>query len=286
MDPAERNVAASQLADADVLLHVLQPVNEALLNAAPHLKLIQKIGVGVNTIDLVEAGRRDIFVANMPGSNSAAVAEMSLALLFSAMRNIVLLSEATSQGRANDLPEADTEAATEVLGKTVGLIGFGSIPRRLAPVLDALGATVIHTARSRHQHDVSEPVSMNELLRRSDIISLHIPATAETTGMIDADFLARAKPGVILVNTARGELIDEHALYESLVSGHVRCAALDVIRDEPARPDNPLLQLPNVIVTPHIAWLTRETMDRSIEIAYENCRRLRDGSEPLHSVKT
>jgi len=283
-DPEDEVNVRKHLANAEVLLHVLSPAHASLMDAAPNLRLIQKIGVGVNTIDLKEAKRRGILVANMPGTNSRAVAEMTLGLLLCAIRKIPVLDLAARAGKGWSLPADIVDDASEVHGKVVGLVGFGEVPRRLAPILKAMGADVLCTARQRVESPDATYVSFDELIRRSDIISLHIPLTVETHQLLDAVCLQKMKKGVVIVNTARGELINEEHMIESLASGHVRCAGLDVLNNEPVDSGRPLLALPNVVITPHVAWLTPETVDRSLAIAFENCRLLREGQTLLHQI--
>ena len=172
----------------------------------------------------------------------------------------------------------------ELNGRVVGLVGYGAVAAHLAPILHACGATVVYTARRAKPQVVGKPCSFDELLRVSDIISLHVPLTPETTRLMDAAAFARMKPGSVFINTARGGLVDVPALIVALQSGHLRAVGLDVFADEPIHTDNPLLTLDNVVVTPHIAWLTPETLERSCTIAFENCRRLRAGEPLLHRV--
>ena len=285
-DPEDDVGVRNHLANTEVLLHVLSPADATLLAAAPKLRLIQKIGVGVNTIDLKEAKRRGILVANMPGTNSRAVAEMALGLLLCAIRKIPIFDRAVRGGRGWSLPADIVDDASEVRGKVVGLVGFGEVPRRLAPILKAMGAKVICTSRRSVESPDAEFVSFDDLIRCSDIISLHVPLTAETHHMLDASRLKKMKRGVVIINTARGELINEQHLIEGLVSGHVRCAGLDVLDNEPVNPDHPLLTLPNVVLTPHVAWLTPETIERSLSVAIENCRLLKDGMTLLNQVSS
>src|SRR5262249_38606685 len=156
----------------------------------------------------------------------------------------------------------------------VGLVGFGAVARRLVPILQAIGAKIVYTSR-REAADAPIPFApIRELLPIVDVLSLHVPLTPETTGMIDAKALAAMKRGSVLINTARGPLVDEAALLEALRSVHLRAAGLDVFCREPAGADDPLLGLPNVVVTPHLAWLTTETLQRSLSVVAENCRRL------------
>jgi phosphoglycerate dehydrogenase-like enzyme len=284
VDEADEDQFRTHMAEAEVLLHVLKPVTAAVIGAAPNLRLIQKLGVGVNTIDLAAASARGVAVANMPGTNSAAVAEMALALMLGVLRRTVYFDALTraGQGWRPDLEVLDQTG--EIGGRTVGLVGLGASARRLAPVLTALGAEVIYTARSARPDAPWAFHPLPVLLERADIVSLHAPLTDETRGMISEAALARMKPGAILVNTARGDLVDEAALVRALTGGVLRGAGLDVFALEPTPFDNPLLALPNVLVAPHIAWLTPETLARSLVVARENCLRIQSGTPLLHHV--
>jgi phosphoglycerate dehydrogenase-like enzyme len=275
---------AREIADAQVLLHVLKPVTAQMVGGAPNLRLVQKLGVGVNTIDLDAARAAGVAVSNMPGTNSQAVAEMALALMLSVLRRLSYLDPLTrrGQGWAPDLDLID--GVGELCGRTVGFVGYGGSASRLGAALEALGARVIYTARSGKPDLPGRFVTLEEVLRHADIVSLHVPLTAQTQRMIDATALAAMKPGAILINTARGGLVDEAALVSALRSGHLRGAGLDVFDQEPVDPDNPLLGLPNVVVAPHQAWLTPETLDRSLAAAFENIRRLRAGEPLLNQV--
>ncbi len=284
VDEADKERFAAEMRDADVLLHVLEPVTAKVIAAAPNLKLIQKIGVGVNTIDLDAARAHGVAVANMPGTNSQAVAEMTLALMLATLRRIPLLDGAMRAGNGWSLDEATFDTAGEISGRTVGLVGYGEVPRRLAPVLAALGADVIYAARSEKPDAVGERRNLDAVLAESDIVSLHVPLTDDTAEMIDAAALARMKPGAVLVNTARGGLVDEDALVAALQSGRLAAAGLDAVAVEPAPAANLLFALDNVVVTPHIAWLTPETLARSLGIAFENCRRAGAGEPLLNQV--
>jgi phosphoglycerate dehydrogenase-like enzyme len=272
------------MVSAEVIWHLLEPVTAATMRGAPRLRLIQKIGVGVNTIDLDAAERRHIAVCNMPGTNSQAVAEMTLLLMLGALRRVTHRDAATRAGSGWTLPPALQDGYGEIRGRTVGLVGYGAVPRCLAPMLQAMGAKVVFTSRSPASDAVGSPRSLDALLAESDIVSLHLPLVSDTQQLIGADALARMKPGAILVNTARGGLVDEAALVVALRSGHLGAVGLDVFETEPAPSTNPLFELENVIVSPHLAWLTRETLDRSLVVAVENCLRLARGSELLHRV--
>ncbi len=264
---------ATALADTEVLLHVLEPVTAATFAAAPQLRLVQKLGTGVNTIDLDEARRRGVAVANMPGANAVAVAEHTVALLLAVLRRVPRFDAEVRDGRGWPLDATIPESLGEVAGRTVGLVGYGAIARRVEAIVSAMGATVVH-----HRRD---PASMplDELLRIADIVSIHVPLTDATRGLIGPAELALLPPGAVLINTGRGGVVDEAALVEALRARRLS-AGLDVFADEPLPPGSPFVALDNVVLTPHVAWLTFDTMVRCIELGVANARRLQHG-EPL-----
>jgi phosphoglycerate dehydrogenase-like enzyme len=272
------------LPEADVLWHVLKPATAAMMARAPKLRLIQKIGVGVNTIDLEAAKERGIAVCNLPGTNARAVAELTLALMLATVRRLPLFDAAMRDGSAWALDPTVQDNLGELGGRTVGLVGYGAVPRLLAPVLKALGCNLLYTARIPHADALGEFRSLKTLLAEVDILSLHVPLTSETRHLIDSAAIRRMRRGAVLINTARGELVDQAALTEALRDGHLAAAGLDVFVEEPPNPAELLLTLPNVVVTPHIGWLTTGTFDRSFALAAENCRRLAVGETLLHRV--
>ncbi|MEZ5560287.1 MAG: 2-hydroxyacid dehydrogenase [Pseudomonadales bacterium] len=272
------------LETADVLWHCLRPVDRQVLEAAPQLRLVQKIGVGVNTIDLQLAESRGIAVCNMPGTNSRAVAEQTLGLMLALLRQTVRFDADVRRGSGWSWDPMRQDGLGEIGGRTVGLVGFGSIPRILAPILKAMDARVLYTARSAKADTGCEFTDLDTLVAASDVLSLHVPLTAETERLMNRDRFARMRPGALLVNTARGGLVDETALLDALRSGHLGGAGLDVFAAEPTPPEHPLFALPNVVLSPHVAWLTGETLTRSLEVAAENCRRLSAGEALLHRV--
>lgn len=270
------------LENADVLLHVLHPVTAAMFSRAPNLKLVQKIGVGLDAIDLDAAAAQNIAVCNMPGTNTQAVVELTLGLMLSILRNIPELDHRLRTDAVWDLPPEAQGRFGEIAGKVVGLVGYGQVARRLAIVLDALGATVLVHGRQPCRPETGTFASKAELLERADIISLHIPGTPETHHWIDAFAIKGMKQGAIIINTARGTIIDEAALLDALASGHLAGAGLDVFESEPLRKGSPILTAPNLVVLPHVAWLTRETLKRSLQEATANIDRLRNG-RPLRN---
>lgn len=275
---------AAALPDAEAIWHVLRPLGAADIAAAPKLRLIQKIGVGVNTIDIEAAKSRGIAICNLPGTNSRAVAEMTLLLMLAALRKLSHFDAETRAGRGWQQPPELQDGLFELGGRTVGLVGYGAIPAILAPVLAALGCRILYTARAPKAEAAGEYRDLDALLAESDVVSLHIPETPETRGLIGAAALARMKRGAVLVNTARGGLVDQAALAEALRSGHLAAAGLDVFAAEPADPRDPLFAAPNLVVAPHVGWLTTGTFDRSFAIAAENVRRLEAGEALLHRV--
>ena len=272
------------LPDAEAIWHVLRPLAAEDMARAPKLRLVQKIGVGVNTIDLDAARARGIAVCNMPGSNAQAVAEMTLLLMLACLRRLTALDRAVRDGRGWALAPDFRENFGEIAGRIVGLVGIGTIPRRLIPPLLALGAAVIYTATGPKADTPARFVPLDDLLATADIVSLHVPLTEATRGMVGAAQLAQMKRGAILINTARGGLVDQAALVAALRSGHLGATGLDVFAEEPIAADDPLRGIGNAIVTPHLAWLTDGTLTRSLAIASENCRRLAAGETLLHRV--
>lgn len=256
------------LPDMEVLWHIIKPLTAEVIARARKLKLVQKIGSGVNTIAVDACKQRGIAVCNLPGSNSRAVAEMALLLMLACLRRLRELDAGARRPEGWPAAWALQDRFGELGGRTVGLIGYGAVPQILHRILDSLGARVLYWSRSNSN------AALASLLAQADIVSLHLPLTPETERMLDA---RRMKRGAILVNTARGGLVDEAALVEALKSGHLSAAGLDVFAAEPPTADSPLLQLPNVIATPHLAWLTQETLERSLGAALENVKRLKAG---------
>lgn len=275
---------ARAMLGAEVLWHVLKPCTAAMIAGAPKLRLIQKIGTGVNTIDLEAARARGIAVCNLPGTNAPAVAEMALALMLAALRRLPLLDWATRAGEGWRLDPALQDSFLELGGRSVGLVGYGAVPRHLAPILRAMGCRVLYTARAPRPDSPDTFKPLPDLLAESDVVSLHLPLTPETERLIDAAALARMKPGAVLVNTARGGLVDQPALVAALKAGRLGAAGLDVFAEEPVAAADPLFDVANLVVAPHVAWLTTGTFDRSFALAAENCRRLREGRPLLHRV--
>ena len=271
-----------ELPSAEVIWHVLRPLSASDLRQARRLRLVHKLGAGVNTIDVTAATSLGIAVANMPGANAPSVAEGTVLLMLAALRRLVELDRLTRSGEGWPTDSSLGETVRDIGSCTVGLVGYGNIARRVETIVAAMGAEVLHTSTRDDATDAWRPLP--KLLADSDIVSLHLPLTDATTRMLDADALATMKKDAVLVNTSRGPIVDEPALAEALRTGQLAAAGLDVYAKEPVPADNPLLRLPNVVVTPHVTWYTADTMRRYLTVAVDNCARLRDGYQLANVV--
>ena len=266
---------------AEVIWHVLRPLSASDLERAERCRLVHKLGAGVNTIDIDAASRLGIAVANMPGANAASVAEGTVLLMLAALRRLPQLDRATRAGAGWPSDPSLGETVRDIGGCTVGLVGYGNIAKRVETIVASMGAQVVHT--STRDDGSPDWRTLPDLLAGSDIVSLHLPLTPATTHLLDAAALARTKAGAVVVNTSRGPIIDENALAAALRDGRIAAAGLDVFAVEPVPADNPLLDLDNVVLTPHVSWYTVDTMRRYLAEAVDNCRRMRDG-EDLRNV--
>ena len=267
---------------ADVVWHVLRPLSGEDLRRGTRLRLVHKLGTGVNTVDVDAATELGIAVANMPGANAPSAAEGTVLLMLAAMRRLPELDRATRAGRGWPTDAGLGETVRDIGGCTVGLLGYGNIARRVEQIVAAMGARVLHT--STVDDGTSDWRPLPELLKESDIVSLHLPLTTQTDTLIDRAALNLMKPTALLINTSRGAIVDETALIDALRENRLAAAGLDVFATEPVDPDNPLLGLDNVVVTPHVVWHTVDTMRRYLAEAIDNCRLLRDGQDPVNVV--
>jgi D-3-phosphoglycerate dehydrogenase len=257
----EKLLAAVPEADA-ILVRSATTVDAEVLSAAPKLKIVARAGVGLDNVDVDAATERGVLVVNAPTSNIHSAAEHAVALLLSAARQI---PAADASLRAHTWKRSSF-SGTEIFGKTVGVVGLGRIGQLVAQRLAAFGAHIVaydpYVSAARAAQLGIELLSLDDLLGRADFISVHLPKTPETAGLIDKEALAKTKPGVIIVNAARGGLVDEAALADAITSGHVRAAGIDVYSKEPCT-DSPLFDLPQVVVTPHLGASTEEAQDRA-----------------------
>lgn len=274
-DRTAQEDAAARIGDAEVVFINKVRLTDEIFAACPNLKLVSILATGYNIVDLAAAKRRGITVCNVPGYSTRAVVQMTFALLLEVCQQVGLHSGAVHTGRWQTCPDFCfwDRPLIELDGKTMGIVGYGAIGSAVGTVAQALGMKLLVTAR--HEKPVPEGarfVSLPELLAQSDVVSLHCPQTAENARMIDAGALAQMKDGAILLNTARGGLLDEQAVADALRSGKLLAAGMDVVSAEPIRADNPLLTAPNCFLTPHIAWAPLETRRRLQAISAENLR--------------
>lgn len=274
-DRTAQEDAAARIGDAEVVFINKVRLTDEIFAACPNLKLVSILATGYNIVDLAAAKRRGITVCNVPGYSTRAVVQMTFALLLEICQEVGLHSGAVHTGRWQTCPDFCfwDRPLIELDGKTMGIVGYGAIGSAVGTVAQALGMKLLVTAR--HEKPVPEGarfVSLPELLAQSDVVSLHCPQTAENARMIDAGALAQMKDGAILLNTARGGLLDEQAVADALRSGKLLAAGMDVVSAEPIRADNPLLTAPNCFLTPHIAWAPLETRRRLQAISAENLR--------------
>ncbi|MBO0864422.1 MAG: phosphoglycerate dehydrogenase [Mycobacterium sp.] len=263
VDGPDREKLLAAVVDADALLvRSATTVDAEVLAAAPKLKIVARAGVGLDNVDVDAATERGVMVVNAPTSNIHSAAEHALALLLAAARQI---APADASLRAHAWKRSSF-SGTEIFGKTVGVVGLGRIGQLVAQRLAAFGAQIVaydpYVSPARAAQLGIELLSLDELLARADFISVHLPKTPETAGLIDKEALAKTKPGVIIINAARGGLVDEAALVDAITSGHVRAAGIDVFASEPCT-DSPLFDLPQVVVTPHLGASTAEAQDRA-----------------------
>ncbi|KUI32150.1 3-phosphoglycerate dehydrogenase [Mycobacterium sp. IS-1742] len=263
VDGPDREKLLAAVPEAEALLvRSATTVDAEVLAAAPKLKIVARAGVGLDNVDVDAATARGVLVVNAPTSNIHSAAEHALALMLSAARQVPA-ADATLRARTW---KRSSFNGTEIYGKTVGVVGLGRIGQLVAARLAAFGTHVVaydpYVSHARAAQLGIELLALDDLLARADFISVHLPKTPETAGLIDKDALAKTKKGVIIVNAARGGLIDEQALADAITSGHVRGAGLDVFATEPCT-DSPLFDLPQVVVTPHLGASTAEAQDRA-----------------------
>jgi D-3-phosphoglycerate dehydrogenase len=277
---------AERIGDVEVVVTQMAPLTERMIGLAPSLRLIVCTRGGPVNVNIGAATQRGIAVSITPGRNATAAAEYTLLLMLAAMRRLPVAHTSLTAGEWRSEMYAYTECGGEISGSVVGIIGFGEIGRRVAASVLAVGGQVLahdpFVARESLPDGV-ELVELNELLERADVVTLHARLTRETRAMIGPAELARIKPGAVLVNTARGALLDYDAAAAALLSGRLRGLALDVFPEEPVPPTSPLLKLPGVVLSPHLAGATRETAHRAASIAALELHRYAAG-EPLHHV--
>ena len=294
----EHNVRFFKLADRDelintasdteiIFLDAMGRLDKEIISALPNLKLIHSEGVGYQGVDMEYAKERGIAVCNNKGVNDTAVAEDALLLMLACLKQIITGHQSVYDGRQIEVKKASFGVVKELSQCTVGLIGFGDIAKATAKFCNALGARVIYTNRTRYEELEEEYnatyCTLDELLEQADFVSLHVAVTDETSEMANADFFSKMRKDAFLINTSRGDLVDNEALLDALLNNEIAGAGLDVISPEPVEKDNILLDeriKDKLILTPHIAGITNLTVQKIYRNIWENTTRFIDG-KPL-----
>jgi len=264
----------NRVGDADIMTVSNIPITEEIIKSCKNLKLINVAFTGIDHIDLEACKKYGISVCNAAGYSTIAVMELTVGLTLSLLRNISIMDCETRklQGRGNYL-------GTELYGKTVGIVGTGAIGMYVANIFLNFGCNILAYNRSGKNVGFVKYVSLDELFRKSDIISLHLPATFETKSIIDRDLLSKMKSSAIIINTARGQIIDYYALSELLKENRIAGAGIDVYETEPPLPeDHPLFSAPNTILLPHVGYATKEAMIKRLDIVKSNILSFLDGN--------
>lgn len=264
-----------RLKDADVLMIANMPLKQEVLNACEKLKFIDVAFTGVDHIPVAAAKERHIAVSNASGYSNESVAELVLGVTLSLLRRVMIVDKNTRTGKT-----VDGNVGVELQGKTVGIIGTGAIGSRTAELFSAFGCRVL--GYNPHPKEITGiiNVTMEELLEKSDIITLHCPLNDSTRGLIDGEKIAKMKDGAVLINASRGPVVDTKALADALIQGKLSAAGIDVYDVEPPiSEDNPLLKAPNTILTPHIAFLTAESMEKRAKIVFDSLDQWMKGNQ-------
>ena len=282
-DSNEESIA--RIGNSEVVLVNKTPLPASVIEACPSIKLIGMLATGYNIVDVDCARKHGIPVCNVPCYSTDSVAQFAIALLLEVCHHCGRHNVMVHEGAWTSCQDFClwTTPQIELAGKTLGIIGYGRIGRKTAEIARALGMKVI--AFSRSQNADGEYVDLDTLLQQSDVISLHCPLFPETKEIISRENIAKMKDGVILINTARGALLDEQAVADALVSGKIRGAAVDVTTVEPISKDNPLLSAPNCIITPHMAWTPLEARSRLLNTVRDYIKAFTEGN-PIHVVNS
>ena len=280
---AQQDKLLARVQDADIIMLANQPLSAEIINGCPKLKMLSVAFTGVDHVALDACRARNILVCNAAGYSTNAVAEMTFGLAISVIRNIV-----PCDARCRRSGTKDGLVGYELFGKTFGIVGTGAIGARVAKIAVAFGCKVLAYSRTAKQELVDagvQYVSLDELLAQSDFVSLHVPLTDATRGLINADALAKMKQGAVLLNTARGPVVDSAALAEALNVGKLAGAGIDVFEGEPPIAENhPLCSAKNTVLTPHVAFASREALETRADIVFANIEKWLNGA-PQNIVK-
>ena len=288
IDPNETKKAASQIATTDYLITYRSGhVSPEIIDVAKHLKLIHTMGQGVDHLPVRKARSRGIYVCNNGGANSRSVAELTIFLILALLRRIRPFTDSFKSGQFQG--KADIRSVHEFCDKTIGILGFGNIGRYVAKLSHGFGANVVFYGRTAVSHDVrigfkARQVGFDELLSISDIVTLHMPSNPGTKGIINWQKLSMMKSNAYLINTSRADLVNQADLIRALKEKEIAGAGLDVWEPEPPDPENQLIHMDNVFVTPHIGALAWENWEPRVQAAWKNIRRVSEGKEPINQV--
>ncbi len=277
--PADKTV--ERIGNAEIVITNKTLLGTDIINACPNIKYIGLLSTGYNVVDLEAAKKRNIPVCNVPTYGTDAVAQFVFALILEICHKVQLHSDSVYNGEwASSVDFCYWKSPLiELSGKTIGLIGLGKIGMKTAEIAKAFGMNVLAFSRTEREEckKICTYVSLDELLEKSDIVSLHVPLFESTQGIINKDTLAKMKKTAILINTGRGPLVNEEDLKEALNNDVIYAAAVDVVSSEPILESNPLLKAKNCIITPHIAWAPKETRERLMGIAVDNLKAFIEG---------
>ena len=281
-DRTEKTKAAvlERAKDAEIIITNKTPITAEIIDELDNCRYIGLMSTGFDAVDVKHARKKGITVCNVPTYTTDAVAQMTFALIMAIYNRVEHHSNMVHSGTWANCPDFCfwDSPLTELRGKTIGLFGFGKIARAVAEVALAFKMNVIAYSRSSFEYSGVESVDLDTLLSNSDILSLHAPFNEQTNNIINADTIAKMKDGSVLINTARGKLIDDNALAVALKSGKIRGAGLDVLSIEPPKDGNPLFGIRNCIITPHISWAAIETRERLVGIVADNLANFLNGT--------
>jgi len=289
--PSKSDIIQKSQGCSGIVTLLSDPIDTVVIESLPELEAISQYAVGFDNIDISAATRRGIIVTNTPGVLTETTADLTWALIMSACRRIVEADRYVREGKWKVAWGPRMLLGRDIHKSTLGIIGLGRIGGAVARRATGFSMRILYHSRTRNdqtdeieRETGAENTDLETLLKESDIVTIHVPLNDDTRDMIAAKELAMMKPGTVLVNTSRGSIVDENALYHSLKSGHLGGAGLDVFRQEPVSIQNPLLQLPNVVVTPHVGSATIATRDRMAQICAENLIAALGGTVPPYVV--
>lgn len=276
-DRTEESDILKRIGDCEIVFTNKTPITSEIIEKAPNIKYIGVLATGYNIVDIEAAKKKNIPVTNVPSYSTNSVSQLVFAFILEICHNVGYHTIDVKNGAWTNSKDFCfwNYPLIELANKTIGIIGFGNTGQKVAEIAMSFGMNVLvysRTVKKEFENDKLKFVSLNDLYKLSDIITLHVPLTENTKNMINKDSISLMKDGVILINTARGEVVVEEDLYEALETGKIYACGVDVSRNEPILKDSPLLKAKNIFITPHIAWATKEARTRLMDIATENVR--------------